>query len=347
MTPPRSRLLGLIALLALAAWSTWAWRAARGPQPGTVPPLASVPSCHLPSAQPDSRYPGMVWVPAGQFQMGDTTYPEEGPVRSTRVDGFWMDRTEVTNDEFAAFVQATGYVTVAERAWEPKQAADLPPELRAPGAVVFAMPAKLHNRNDLSQWWQYVAGAQWRHPGGPSTDIQGRGQFPVVTLTYEDAEAYAKWKGRSLPSESQWEWAARGGEVQAAKDHDQPHGANTWQGVFPVLNSADDGFVGLAPVGCYKPNAWGLFDMMGNVWEMTRDLYTQDHRTVAKPDTGNSPDPTLVRNAQSRQRVIKGGSFLCSPDYCMRYRSGSRQPQEEDLGTSHLGFRTVLLAPGP
>jgi formylglycine-generating enzyme required for sulfatase activity len=219
--------------------------------------------------------------------------------------------------------------------------------LRAPGAVVFAMPTKLHNRNDLQQWWQYVAGAQWRHPGGPSTDIQGRGHFPVVTVTYEDALAYATWKGRSLPTESQWEWAARAGEVKAAKDHDQPHGANTWQGVFPVLNSADDGFVGLAPVGCYAPNAWGLHDMMGNVWEMTRDLYTEDHRAVASPKAENSPDSTLIRNASARQRVIKGGSFLCSPDYCMRYRSGSRQPQEEDLGTSHLGFRTVLLASGP
>ena len=289
----------------------------------------------------------MVWVPAGQFNMGDTKYPEEGPIRPSRVDGFWMDRTEVSNDEFAAFVQATGYVTVAERAWDAQRQPDLAPELRAPGAVVFAMPTKLHNRNDLQQWWQYVVGAQWRHPGGPSTDIQGRGHFPVVTVTYEDALAYATWKGRSLPTESQWEWAARAGEVKAAKDHDQPHGANTWQGVFPVLNSADDGFVGLAPVGCYTPNAWGLYDMMGNVWEMTRDLYTEDHRTVASPKEENSPDSTLIRNANARQRVIKGGSFLCSPDYCMRYRSGSRQPQEEDLGTSHLGFRTVLLAPGP
>jgi formylglycine-generating enzyme required for sulfatase activity len=301
----------------------------------------------MPPIEPGVRYSGMVWVPAGQFDMGDTTYPEEGPVRRTHVDGFWMDRTEVSNDEFSAFVQATGYVTLAERAWDAKQHPDFPPELRAPGAVVFAMPSKLHNRNDLQQWWQYVAGAQWRHPGGPSTNIQGRGNFPVVTVTYEDAMAYATWKGRSLPTESQWEWAARAGEIKAAKDHDQPHGANTWQGVFPVLNSADDGFVGLAPVGCYAPNAWGLYDMMGNVWEMTRDLYTEDHRAVSSQKEENSPDSALVRNAGARQRVIKGGSFLCSPDYCMRYRSGSRQPQEEDLGTSHLGFRTVLLAPAP
>jgi formylglycine-generating enzyme required for sulfatase activity len=346
MTRPRARILWLIALLALVAFSNWGWRATHPTKPSTGT-AAAVPACSIPAIDPSARYPGMVWVPAGQFDMGDTKYPEEGPIRPTRVDGFWMDRTEVRNDEFAAFVQATGYVTVAERAWDAQQQPNLAPELRAPGAVVFAMPTKLHNRNDLQQWWQYVAGAQWRHPGGPSTDIQGRGHFPVVTVTYEDALAYATWKGRSLPTESQWEWAARAGEVKAAKDHDQPHGANTWQGVFPVLNSADDGFVGLAPVGCYTPNAWGLYDMMGNVWEMTRDLYTPDHSAVASPKAENSPDSTLIRNASARQRVIKGGSFLCSPDYCMRYRSGSRQPQEEDLGTSHLGFRTVLLAPGP
>ena len=346
MTRPRARILWLIALLALLGLGTWSWRATQ-PQEPLTRTAAAVPVCALPAPEPGARHPGMVWVPAGQFDMGDTQYPEEGPIRTTRVDGFWMDRTEVTNDEFAAFVKATGYVTVAERAWDARRQPDLAPALRAPGAVVFAMPAKLHNRNDLQQWWQYVAGAQWRHPGGPSTDIQGRGQFPVVTVTYEDAAAYAKWKGRSLPTESQWEWAARAGESQAAKDHDQPHGANTWQGVFPVLNSGDDGFVGLAPVGCYKPNAWGLFDMMGNVWEMTRDLYTPDHRKPVSQTPDNSPDPTLIRNSAAAQRVIKGGSFLCSPDYCMRYRSGSRQPQEEDLGTSHLGFRTVLSAPGP
>jgi sulfatase modifying factor 1 len=293
----------------------------------------------------------MVWVAGGRFEMGDTTYPEEGPIRPTRVAGFWMDRTEVTNDEFAAFVQATGYVTVAERAVDAKQHPELPPEMRQPGAVVFAMPTAVSNRNDLRQWWQYVPGAQWRHPGGPATDIQQRGHFPVVTVTYEDAQAYARWKGRSLPTEAQWEWAARAGQPLASKDHDQPHGANTWQGVFPVKNSAEDGFVGLAPVGCYAPNAMGLFDMMGNVWEMTRDVFTPDHRKVVENPTDApsdaSPDPVIVRNAAAQQRVIKGGSFLCSPDYCMRYRSGSRQPQEEDLGTSHLGFRTVLQAPGP
>jgi hypothetical protein len=287
----------------------------------------------------------MVWVPPGKFDMGDDRYPEEGPIHATRVAGFWMDRTEVTNAQFAEFVKATGHVSQAERPVDAAQYPDLPAFMRQPGAVVFSQPAQLKDRSDLSQWWQYTPGAQWRHPGGTSTQIHGRGQFPVVSVTYEDAWAYARWKGRTLPSEAQWEWAAQAGQALATQDHDQPHGANTWQGIFPVLNSADDGFVGLAPVGCYAPNALGLFDMLGNVWELTRDVYTANHRTESIKSL--DPDASGVRNPQMRQRVIKGGSFLCSPDYCMRYRSGSRQPQEEDLGTSHLGFRTVLEAPGP
>lgn len=337
--------LGLALALGLGAWHARPPASAAAPATQAAPHAA--PVCALPALTAPTPHPGMVWVPAGRFDMGDITYPEEGPIRPVHVAGFWMDRTEVTNDEFAAFVHATHYVTVAERTVSAAQHPELPPDMRLPGAVVFAMPTSVQDRQDLRQWWQYVPGAQWRHPGGPHTDLQGRGAFPVVAVTYEDAQAYARWKGHSLPTETQWEWAARAGQTLAAKDHDQPHGANTWQGVFPVLNSADDGFVGLAPVACYAPNAWGLFDMMGNVWEMTRDVFTPDHRTLATSVADNRPDPTPVRNASATQRVIKGGSFLCSPDYCMRYRSGSRQPQEEDLGTSHLGFRTVLNAPGP
>jgi len=306
---------------------------------------AQVPGCLLPPELPSAPHAGMVWVPPGKFDMGDDRYPEEGPIHATRVAGFWMDRTEVTNAQFAEFVKATGHVSQAERPVDAAQYPDLPAFMRQPGAVVFSQPAQLKDRSDLSQWWQYTPGAQWRHPGGTSTHIHGRGQFPVVSVTYEDAWAYARWKGRTLPSEAQWEWAAQAGQALATQDHDQPHGANTWQGIFPVLNSADDGFVGLAPVGCYAPNALGLFDMLGNVWELTRDVYTANHRTESIKSL--DPDASGVRNPQMRQRVIKGGSFLCSPDYCMRYRSGSRQPQEEDLGTSHLGFRTVLEAPGP
>lgn len=271
----------------------------------------------------------MEWVPPGTMDMGDDQYPEEQPIRRVNVAGFWMDRTEVTNDAFAAFVKATGYVTLAERRLNPATHPGIPPDMLEPGALVFAMPNRTDGSGDVRQWWRYVAGANWRHPGGPATSIEGRGAFPVVAVTHEDALAYAAWKGRSLPSEAQWEWAARAGSAQASQDHAQPLAANTWQGLFPVANSAEDGFVGLAPVGCYAPNAWGLFDLIGNAWELTADLY--------RPQ-----DP-----ATGPQHVIKGGSYLCAPNYCRRYRAGARQGQEDDLATSHLGFRTVLIATGP
>ena len=327
--------------------------------------------CALPAQPATAPHPGMVWVPGGSFELGDTVYPEEQPVRPTRVAGFWMDRTEVTNDEFARFVAATGYVTVAERALDAATHPGLPADLLAPGAVVFIAPNDLQGRGDLTQWWRYTAGAQWRHPGGPATSIEGRGAFPVVTLALQDAQAYARWLGRTLPTEAQWEWAARAGQTQAGLDHDQPAQANTWQGLFPVVNSGEDGFVGLAPVGCYPPNAWGLFDLIGNVWELTADVYHPNHRLPAQtpPEaagqrtSASTPTPTALDSASASsaarstntpspapapgQHVIKGGSFLCAPNYCMRYRSGSRQAQDDELGTSHVGFRTVLNAPGP
>lgn len=303
-------------------------------------------SCTLPEQAPDAPHPGMVWVPGGTFGFGDTVYPEEQPVRQTSVQGFWMDRTEVRNDAFAAFVQATGYVTVAERPVDPAQHPGLPPDMLAPGAVVFIMPNARDGSGSLTQWWRYIPGASWRHPGGPATSIAGRGAFPVVAVTIEDARAYSRWAGRALPTEAQWEWAARAGQSEApTTGHDQPEAANTWQGLFPVANSADDGFVGLAPVGCYAPNGYGLFDMIGNVWELMSDPWQPFHAVDARD--GNDPAAPLLRAGASAQRVIKGGSFLCAPNYCMRYRAGARQPQDDDLATSHLGFRTVLQAPGP
>ncbi len=286
----------------------------------------------------------MVWVPAGSFTLGDTVYPEESPLRRTSVEGFWIDRTEVTNDEFAAFVRATGYVTVAERLVDLVKNPGLPPALQQPGAVVFVMPNDVSGRGDVTQWWRYMPGANWRHPGGPHTSIEGHGAFPVVTVALEDSLAYARWKGRALPREAQWEWAARAARPEPAPTHEQPKDANAWQGVFPVMNSAEDGFVGLAPVGCYAPNALGLHDMIGNVWELTADAWTPHHAADAAP-----PDqvPSGMRSTGAAQQVIKGGSFLCAPNYCMRYRAGARQPQDRDLAASHLGFRTILIAPGP
>jgi formylglycine-generating enzyme required for sulfatase activity len=290
-------------------------------------PDAGAPTHCLVDAKPSGPHAGMVRVPGGDFVMGDTVYAEEGPDTPQHVAGFWMDSHEVTNAEFAAFTRATGYVTEAERGVPPGQHPELSGDARKPGAVVFFMPDKVDGTVDIAQWWHFTPGANWRHPAGASSDLTGRENFPVVEVTYADALAYARWKGRALPTEAEWEWAARGGAA-TLPDHEQPKAANTWQGVFPVLNAKSDGFAGLAPVGCYKPNGYGLYDMIGNVWEWTSDLFAPRHDLVAAPGE--------VR------RVIKGGSFLCAPNYCARYRSGAREGQEADLAASHLGFRTIL-----
>lgn len=330
--------VALVAAAAAAWWSTGGRAAANATKAERL-------ACTLAPQAATSAHPGMVWVPAGSFDIGDTVYPEETPQRRTTVEGFWMDRTEVTNDEFAAFVQATGYVTQAERPVDAAKNPGLPPELLQPGALVFTMPREVQGRVDAGQWWRYVPGANWRHPGGPGTSIDGHGSFPVVAVTVEDAEAYARWKGRMLPSEAQWEWAARSARPEPAPTHEQPKDANTWQGLFPVVNSGEDGFVGLAPVGCYAANALGLHDLIGNVWELTADAWTPRHQAPDAPPPDQAP--AGVRRAGAAQQVIKGGSFLCAPNYCMRYRAGAREPQDRDLAASHLGFRTILLAPGP
>jgi formylglycine-generating enzyme required for sulfatase activity len=279
---------------------------------------------------------GMVWIPPGDFAMGDDRYPEEGPIVPAHVGGFWMDAHEVTNGEFAAFVSATHYVTEAEKPVDARTHPELNGDMLKPGAMVFVPPAQLMGYGDISQWWRYVPGANWRHPGGPHTDIAGRENYPVVAVTHADALAYAKWKKRDLPTEAEWEWAARGGVQAARTDHEQPKNANTWQGVFPAVDNGEDGFKSLAPAGCFKPNKFGLYDIIGNVWEWTNDPFTARH-------DGSDPDRMPMRDTGARY-VIKGGSWLCAPNYCYRYRSGSREPQEADLAASHLGFRTVRRA---
>lgn len=331
-----------LALVAAVLGGGWWWNSTDKPKAKPAP--AERLQCKLPVQGEGTPHPGMVWVPGGAFPFGDTVYPEEQPVRLTTVAGFWLDRTEVTNDEFAEFVKETGYVTVAEREIDPKLHPDWSPEMQKPGAVIFEVPKKLDPAGDMSQWWRYIPGANWRHPGGPGTSIKGRGAFPVVTVTLEDARAYAKWKGRDLPTEAEWEWAARAAKPDPMPDHEQPADANTWQGPFPMVNSATDGFVGLAPVGCYSSNALGLYDMIGNVWELTSDKWQVSHQPDFVP---HDQMPEKLRGASASQHVIKGGSYLCAQNYCMRYRAGSRQPQDDDLGTSHLGFRTVLRAAGP
>ena len=323
-------------------------------QPGLSKPVGPVERTACPLAPSTGPHPGMVWVPGGSFAFGDTVYREETPVRPATVQGFWMDRTEVTNAEFSRFVQATGYVTTAERPVDPQLHPALPPTMQQPGAVVFVNPTELRNGGDPRQWWQYLPGANWRHPSGPGSSIAGRDAYPVVAVTLADAQAYARWAGRSLPTEREWEWAAGGGQTASLTTAPgaapaQPTQANTWQGFFPLANQASDGFSGLAPVGCFAANGFGLHDMIGNVWELTADVYTDDHRG---PDTLPPDQPSVAArpdgpHGASGRHVIKGGSYLCAPNYCMRYRPGARQAQEDDLATSHLGFRTVLHAPGP
>lgn len=260
----------------------------------------------------------MVWIPGGTFTMGeDPGYPEEGPPREVRVEGFWMDAHEVTNAQFAAFVAATGYVTVAERT--PPVLPGAPPDMAQPGSAVFRVPT----REDPA-WWRWAVGAQWRDPAGDGAGIAGKERHPVVQIAHEDAAAYAAWAGKQLPDEAQWEYAARAGARALPEPVDASGSprANYWQGVFPARDLGSDGFTGRAPVGCFPANAFGLHDMIGNVWEWTT---TPGGRADAREAVG----------------VIKGGSFLCAANYCARYRPAARQFQERSLGTDHIGFRLI------
>jgi formylglycine-generating enzyme len=299
----------------------------------------------------------MVWIPGGSFLMGsDHHYPEEAPAHKVRVDGFWMDACTVTNREFASFVDATGYVTVAER---PVDAADYPGAIEGmlgPSSVVFIKPKPPVDLSSHYNWWKYVGGANWRHPRGPASSIKGLMDHPVVHVAFEDAQAYAVWAGKELPTEAEWEFAARGG-LDAAEyvwgDEMTPggrHMANTWQGQFPVQNSRDDGYEGTAPVRSFPPNGYGLYDMAGNVWEWTTDWYQEHGKidspccTISNPSGArqeDSLDPHLP-DIKIARKVMKGGSHLCAPNYCRRYRPAARMAHAVDTATCHLGFRCVM-----
>jgi formylglycine-generating enzyme required for sulfatase activity len=302
---------------------------------------------------------GMVRVPGGEFLKGsDHHYPEERPAHRVTVSPFRMDRTTVTNAAFARFVAATGYVTVAERPLDPAAYPGAKPGMLAPGALVFRMTDGPVDTAVIANWWRWTPGACWRHPDGPGSGIEGRADHPVVQVAYEDAEAFARWAGKDLPTEAEWEFAARGG-LDGAEfvwgDELTPggrHMANTWQGPFPWRNFAADGHAGTAPVGSYPPNGYGLHDMAGNVWQWTSDWFAARHaadpgKPCCAPSDPRGPamegsyDPAQPRIRIPR-KVVKGGSFLCGPSYCRRYRPAARHAQMVDTGMSHIGFRCVL-----
>jgi len=340
----RGRLLGAagllggaaLALAALAAWPRHDRDAASGPA----------------RAGGDDR--GMAWIPGGRFRMGSEEAPDAVPVREVEVDGFWIDRTEVTNDEFARFVAETGYRTVAELPPDPKLYPGADPAQLVPGSIVFRAPEGPVDLRQSLSWWAYVPGADWRHPGGPATSIEGLGSHPVVQVCWDDTVAYARWAGKRLPTEAEWEYASRGGLDQAPYTwggERKPGGrwmANIFQGRFPTSNTAEDGFAATAPVGSFPANGFGLHDMSGNVWEWCSDWYRPDAyahasaKSPAGPDSGDDPEEPGVP-----KRVQRGGSFLCGDDYCVRYRAGARGKGEPGSAASHTGFRCARSAPGP
>ena len=314
----------------------------------------------------EQTHPGMVWIPGGEFTMGtddEESYEAERPAHRVRVDGFWMDETEVTNEQYKKFVDATGYITVAEKKpeWEqlkkqlPPNSPRAPEENLVPGALVFTPPSYAVSLEDYGQWWSFRPGANWKQPEGPGSDLEGRWNHPVVQVAYDDAVAYCTWAGKQLPTEAEWEFASRGGvdgeRFSWGKEFrpQQKYMANTFQGVFPGNNIAEDGFGGSSPVKNFPPNRYGLYDMIGNVWEWTSDYYNESYFsklaragvTLNPKGSDKSYDP---REPFAEKRVTKGGSFLCANDYCVNYRPSARQGTAFDSGQSHMGFRCVVAA---
>lgn len=304
-----------------------------------------------PIAQADEICPsGMVLIPGGTFQIGatDLRFVEERAAADVTVDRFCIDQTEVTNAQFAKFVQATGYQTIAERPLSKAEFPDLPDDQRSPGSLVFQMPKPGAKSVLVLSWWHWTVGANWQHPEGPESAIAGKDNYPVVHIAYEDAVAYARWAGKSLPTEAQWEYAARGGLEGATYAWGEQYAAekaNTWQGIFPFFNTTADGYSGIAPVGSFPPNGYGLYDMTGNVWEWTADWYRIGHgskshqRNPTGPPRAESFDPRKPET--SALHVIKGGSYLCALNYCSRFRPAARESEAPDTGTTHIGFRLV------
>lgn len=312
----------------------------------------------------DDRLRGMIRIEGGTFHMGsDRHYPEEAPVHRVTVDGFWIDRTPVTNRQFKDFVKATGHVTFAEIPPDPKDYPNALPHMLYAGSLVFTPPAGPVDLRNWGQWWTFLKGADWRHPYGPKSNINGLDNHPVVHVAYSDALAYARWAGKDLPTEAEWEFAARGGldgAEYAWGDELTPggeHRANTWQGNFPHENLARDGFTRTSPVTAFPPNGYGVHDMIGNTWEWTSDWYAPKHEADAAKACCVPENPRGAREDASYdpcqpeikipRKVLKGGSHLCAPNYCRRYRPAARHPEPVDTSTSHVSFRCVVRKAEP
>lgn len=322
--------------------------------PFAVVALLFALGCSSPAEDPPPE--GMVRIPGGVFVMGsdsdDETLADAKPTHRVRVDAFWMDATEVTNEQFARFVEATGYKTIAEREPDPKDFPGVSREKLVPFSGVFTPPRSCPPTEckDCYKWWKGVPGASWRHPSGPDSDIQGKEKHPVVHVCWHDAVAYAEWAGKRLPTEAEWERAARGGLASKPfywGDELKPGGkwvANVWQGAFPCENTAEDGFVGTAPVGSFPPNAYGLYDMSGNVWEWCDDYYVPGYDVLPGEVRDNPIGPPFsvdTHGGNETKHVQRGGSFLCSDVYCRRYYAGGRMQGEPKVSTNHTGFRCV------
>jgi len=364
---PKTKFLLVAALVVLGGCTVYLIHResiAHAGHPLVISNAGFLPTVPNPTPAPGAAPEGMVWLPGGEFSMGAADAPDMNdvgmkatedsrPIHRVYVDGFWIDKTDVTNQQFEAFVKATSYVTVAERKPRAEDYPDAPPENLVAGSIVFSPPDHPVPLNDHFQWWNYVHGANWRHPLGPDSDIKGKENYPVVQVAYEDALAYAKWAGKRLPTEAEWEFAARGGltgKPYVWGEQFRPNGkwmANTHQGAFPVKDTGEDGHVGIAAVAQYPPNGYGLFDMAGNVWQWTSDWYRPDYyqqlaaaggvaRNPQGPDSPFDPaEPT------EKKKVHRGGSFLCTDQYCSRYMVGTRGKGEISTGTNHLGFRCV------
>ena len=361
-------LLVLTGLVVVLAFTHSRSTTAGAPSPPAAATFLSTLSNRNPA--PGAAPEGMAWIPGGEFSMGiqdprglpnggPDSMADARPIHRVYVDGFWMDQTHVTNEQFARFVKATGYVTLAERKPRAEDYPGARPENLVAGSVVFTPPAHPVSLNDHYAWWSYVPGANWRHPLGPGSNIKGKEKYPVVHIAYEDAQAYAEWAGKRLPTEAEWEFAARGGlagNLYAWGNDFQPQGkwmANTHQGHFPFDDQGADGFAGIAPVAQFHPNGYGLYDMAGNVWQWTSDWYRPDYygQLAAQGSVTRNPkgpdaswDPS---EPSERKRVMRGGSFLCTDQYCARYLVGSRGKGEITSGSNHLGFRCVRSAETP